>query len=97
VTAFAHQLARLIGPLHGLFSAGLYGDDGAPLARRTGSGRLTPTTPAIPSGGGRRVQNPAAYTGGRPCSSMRGRKARHKRVSGRQKTVKPPFFETMVG
>src|SRR5262249_227740 len=35
VTAFGPQLARLIGPLHGLFSAGLYGDDDAPLARRT--------------------------------------------------------------
>src|SRR5262249_28071842 len=35
MTALAPQFAGLIGPLHGLFSAGLYGVDGAPLARRT--------------------------------------------------------------
>src|SRR5262249_5518492 len=38
VTALAHQLARLIGPLHGLFSAGLLGLDGGSLARRKESG-----------------------------------------------------------
>src|SRR5262245_63722098 len=71
VTALAHQLARLIGPLHGLFSAALLGVDGAPLARRSGPASPRPCVRS-PCGGDRRVQNLAAYTGGCPWSSMRG-------------------------
>ena len=71
VTALAHQLAGLISPLHGLFSAGryiplvaVYGR----LARLRGGKGLPNPRPAE----GRRVRNLGAYRGGRPCSSMRG-------------------------
>src|SRR4051794_20344399 len=121
VTAFAHQLARLIGPLHGSFSAGRQCPDSEvrqysrQAGMRTSESKDTskfkvlvrsldlkflgevaarPIGTSNPphqdvddwlartmQGAGfsaldfrdRRAQNLAAYTGGRPGSSMRGR------------------------
>src|SRR5207237_10904909 len=75
VTALARQLARLIGPLHGSFSA----QGGAPP---NNDWRDAGSVPDLPDGGPPRpntavcrdrrpVSRPAAYKGGCPCSSMR--------------------------
>ena len=76
VTALAHQLARLIGPLHGSFSAerGAPPIDGWRGAGATGSAGWWPPRPKTAICRGRRlVPSPAAYKGGSPCSSMQAR------------------------
>jgi hypothetical protein len=67
VTALAHELARLIGPLHGLISAA-----GGVLPMDQWRGAVISAPEKTPSIRDRRgFKSGAAYTGGRPCSSMR--------------------------
>ena len=93
VTALAHQLARLIGPLHGSFSA----QRGAPpidcwrgtgAIGATGSAGWWPPLPKTAIWRGRRpVRSPAAYKGGCPCSSMQGRPCEYRSVGARPRAV----------
>src|SRR5262245_22249489 len=81
VAALAHQIARLKGPLHGSFSAGI-----AP-PRGVGPGpRIHPGF-----GGFAECSNSRAYTAGRRYSALRRPPRRHKRVSTPHKAVKAPF------
>ena len=67
VTALAHELARLVGPLHGMVSAAGRRTAEGSVARR--GGFRARKTPSIRDRRG--FKSGAAYTGGRPCSSMR--------------------------
>ena len=69
VTALAHELARLIGPLHGSVSAGrasAVSTVGGPAAGRAGR-----NAQSLDLSGPAAFKRLAAYKGGRPCSSMR--------------------------
>jgi len=87
VSTLAHEFARLIGPLHWSFSAGrspidARSVDGPSLARWRALTLRARTvlvpTPQIVEVFARK--NPAAYTGVRPRSSMRGPKDRRRQL-----------------
>src|SRR5262249_52835183 len=72
MTALAHQLARLVGPLHRVFSRLQW----LPLARRGGAGSVGYARPPSDNrnwSGLPPFSSPAAYKGGQPWSSMQGR------------------------